>query len=102
MLRFVPFRYNRGIVDKWLLIAPAHDWISVYDEGHLILEVEKVPRNVRPGGIAGFDAWLISFSSPGFFSRLKEKGTLAKDAWGVIGSAYVLIKSPDNRANLPT
>ncbi|KAF9054523.1 X-domain of DnaJ-containing-domain-containing protein [Panaeolus papilionaceus] len=24
---------------------------------------------------------------PGFFSRLKEKGTLAKDLWGVIGSA---------------
>ncbi|KZT07224.1 DnaJ-domain-containing protein [Laetiporus sulphureus 93-53] len=24
---------------------------------------------------------------PGFFSRLKEKGTVAKDAWGVIGSA---------------
>jgi len=24
---------------------------------------------------------------PGFFSRLKEKGALAKDAWGVIGSA---------------
>lgn len=24
---------------------------------------------------------------PGFFSRLKEKGTMAKDAWGVIGSA---------------
>lgn len=24
---------------------------------------------------------------PGFFSRLKEKGSLAKDAWGVIGSA---------------
>ncbi|KAJ3775991.1 X-domain of DnaJ-containing-domain-containing protein [Lentinula raphanica] len=24
---------------------------------------------------------------PGFFSRLKEKGTLAKDVWGVIGSA---------------
>ncbi|KAG2011853.1 DnaJ domain-containing protein, variant 2 [Coprinopsis cinerea AmutBmut pab1-1] len=24
---------------------------------------------------------------PGFFSRLKEKGTLAKDMWGVIGSA---------------
>jgi hypothetical protein len=27
--------------------------------------------------------------SPGFFSRLKEKGALAKDVWGVIGSAYV-------------
>lgn len=24
---------------------------------------------------------------PGFFSRLKEKGSVAKDAWGVIGSA---------------
>ncbi|TCD62335.1 hypothetical protein EIP91_007054 [Steccherinum ochraceum] len=24
---------------------------------------------------------------PGFFSRLKEKGAVAKDAWGVIGSA---------------
>ncbi|KAG9052225.1 hypothetical protein FS842_010295 [Serendipita sp. 407] len=24
---------------------------------------------------------------PGFFSRLKEKGTMVKDAWGVIGSA---------------
>ncbi|KAI0079403.1 DnaJ-domain-containing protein [Panus rudis PR-1116 ss-1] len=24
---------------------------------------------------------------PGFFSRLKEKGTVAKEAWGVIGSA---------------
>ncbi|KAH8093219.1 DnaJ-domain-containing protein [Cristinia sonorae] len=24
---------------------------------------------------------------PGFFSRLKEKGAIAKDAWGVIGSA---------------
>jgi hypothetical protein len=26
--------------------------------------------------------------SAGFWSRLKEKGSLAKDAWGVIGSAY--------------
>jgi hypothetical protein len=25
--------------------------------------------------------------SPGFFSRLKEKGAMVKDAWGVIGSA---------------
>lgn len=25
--------------------------------------------------------------SPGFFSRLKEKGSFAKDVWGVIGSA---------------
>lgn len=28
--------------------------------------------------------------SPGFFSRLKEKGAMAKETWGVIGSAYVL------------
>ena len=24
---------------------------------------------------------------PGFWSKLKEKGAVAKDAWGVIGSA---------------
>lgn len=29
----------------------------------------------------------IVIYSPGFFSRLKEKGSLAKDVWGVIGSA---------------
>lgn len=33
------------------------------------------------------------FYSPGFFSRLKEKGALAKDVWGVIGSAYVSVLS---------
>ena len=27
--------------------------------------------------------------SGGFWSKLKEKGSVAKDAWGVIGSAYV-------------
>jgi len=26
--------------------APAYDWISVYDEGHLIPKVKEVPRNV--------------------------------------------------------
>lgn len=31
----------------------------------------------------------LTFHSPGFFSRLREKGAMAKDAWGVIGSAYV-------------
>lgn len=28
--------------------------------------------------------------SPGFFSRLKEKGTMVKEMYGVIGSACVL------------
>lgn len=27
--------------------------------------------------------------SAGFWSRMKEKGSVAKDAWGVIGSAFV-------------
>lgn len=27
------------------------------------------------------------YISPGIFSRLKEKGSFAKDVWGVIGSA---------------
>jgi hypothetical protein len=36
---------------------------------------------------------LINIRRPGFFSRLKEKGAVAKDAWGVIGSAYVVDSS---------
>jgi len=28
--------------------------------------------------------------SPGIWSKLKEKGAVAKDAWGVIGSACVI------------
>jgi len=31
----------------------------------------------------------MNYNSPGFWSRLKEKGAVAKDAWGVIGSACV-------------
>lgn len=30
---------------------------------------------------------VLIYRSPGFWSRLKEKGSIAKDAWGVIGSA---------------
>lgn len=37
---------------------------------------------------------------PGFFSRLKEKGTLAKDAWGVIGSALNVQASIEQMAKL--
>ncbi|KAF8519020.1 DnaJ domain-containing protein [Hysterangium stoloniferum] len=37
---------------------------------------------------------------PGFFSRLKEKGTLAKDAWGVIGSALGVQASIEEMARL--
>ncbi|KAF8523618.1 X-domain of DnaJ-containing-domain-containing protein [Gautieria morchelliformis] len=37
---------------------------------------------------------------PGFFSRLKEKGTLAKDAWGVIGSALGVQASIEQMARL--
>lgn len=29
------------------------------------------------------------FYSPGFFSRLKDKGAMAKDVWRIIGSASV-------------
>ncbi|GJJ08325.1 hypothetical protein Clacol_002536 [Clathrus columnatus] len=37
---------------------------------------------------------------PGFFSRLKEKGALAKDAWGVIGSALNVQASIEQMAKL--
>lgn len=33
----------------------------------------------------------LIFKSPGFWSKLKEKGAVAKDAWGVIGSACVFL-----------
>ena len=34
-----------------------------------------------------FSALTPLFLSPGFWSRLKEKGSMAKDIWGVVGSA---------------
>jgi hypothetical protein len=30
------------------LTASAYDWISVYDESHLVPEVEEVPGDVSP------------------------------------------------------
>ena len=30
---------------------------------------------------------MLIFDSPGFWSKIKEKGSVAKEAWGVIGSA---------------
>ena len=85
-----------------MLVAPAYDWISVHDESHLVPEVEEIPWDVSPASFVELGASLTSLSSPGFFSRLKEKGALAKDAWGVIGSAYVLIESPDIHADIST
>lgn len=83
-----------------MLAAPAYNRISIYDESNLVPEVEEISWHVSPASFFERSASLISSSSPGFFSRLKEKGVLAKDAWGVIGSAYVLIGSPDIRAKL--
>jgi len=37
---------------------------------------------------------------PGFFSRLKEKGILAKDAWGVIGSIFGVQASIEEMSRL--
>ena len=30
---------------------------------------------------------MLIYDSPGFWSKIKEKGSVAKEAWGVIGSA---------------
>lgn len=69
------------------LIAAAYDWQCIHDESILFHEVTEIFGNVRRSLL--FILHLIHpwLCSPGFFSRIKEKGTLAKDVWGVIGSA---------------
>lgn len=59
----------------------------IYDEGIVLHEVTEIPWHVRFPIFHVLDLTLTQPSSPGFFSRLKEKGALAKDVWGVIGSA---------------
>ena len=85
-----------------MLVAPAYDWISVHDESYIVPEVEEIPWHVSLASFVELGASLTPPSSPGFFSRLKEKGALAKDAWGVIGSAYVLIKPLDIHTDIST
>lgn len=65
----------------------ARDWKCLYDEINFIHEVEEIPGHVSPVMSLDVSASSCLLSSPGFFSRLKEKGALAKDVWGVIGSA---------------
>lgn len=71
--------------------ASAYHWQRIYDESYILLKVEKVFGDVSLVVSVVLIGLLMSCThdSPGFFSRLKEKGTLAKDVWGVIGSAYV-------------
>jgi hypothetical protein len=84
----------REIFDEFSFVAPPHDWIGVHDESHLVLEVEEVPWHVSSDSPVELDASLTSLSSPGLFSRLREKGALAKDVWGATKRMYVLIESP--------
>ena len=68
-------------------IVAAYDWKCVHDEGFLIYEVAEVFGNVRYSLLNAVPLFMVGLLySPGFFSRIKEKGTLAKDVWGVIGS----------------
>ena len=73
--------------------AFACDWERVHGQSHVVLQVAQVFGDVRAFSFSLSFLLICSdyLSSPGFFSRLKEKGSIAKDAWGVIGSAYVVI-----------
>jgi len=69
------------------LLAATYNRERLYNEGYVFHEVPQVFGHVS---LRFSSTWLTltySVRSPGFFSRLKEKGTLAKDVWGVIGSA---------------
>lgn len=67
--------------------AVTHNWNSIYHEGDVIFKVEEVLGDVS-GAIIG-PLFPFTWRSAGFWSRMKEKGSIAKDAWGVIGSAFV-------------
>lgn len=68
--------------------AATNNRYGVYDEGNVLHEIEEVLGDVSGAAVD----LLFSFiwRSAGFWSRVKEKGSVAKDAWGVIGSAFVL------------
>ena len=80
------FLFSFWFFDQAMLVVIAHDWEHLHYESHIVYEVPQVLGHVSI-------RFLIQRSvtekmySPGFFSRLKEKGTFAKDVWGVIGTA---------------
>lgn len=70
------------------MTAATCNWDSLHDEGYFIYEVEKISRDVS-SALFGSLIDSLMWRSAGFWSRMKEKGSVAKDAWGVIGSAFV-------------
>lgn len=65
----------------------AHYRDSIYDESFLILQIAQIFGNASYSIYPPLHLIIFVTYSPGFFSRLKEKGSLAKDVWGAIGSA---------------
>ncbi|QRV74203.1 X-domain of DnaJ-containing [Ceratobasidium sp. AG-Ba] len=66
---------------------------------HTIGEQHDRPGNVRTFRISFYDEAQL-WSSPGFVSRLKEKGAVAKEAWGVLGSAIGVQHTMEDMARL--
>ena len=81
---FLASCYVCSVRERRCLVATRH-WHCLYHESNFILEVEEIPW-----AVSRCDVVLPRSSqrfSAGFWSRMKEKGSVAKDAWGVIGSA---------------
>lgn len=66
------------------LVASCH-WHRLQYESLFVLEVKEIPWAVSRCDVVLPQS--SQHSSAGFWSRIKEKGSVAKDAWGVIGSA---------------
>ena len=67
-------------------IVAAYYWKRVHPEGHDFPQIAKVLGHVSL--FLTFDVIpMLIYDSPGFWSKIKEKGSVAKEAWGVIGSA---------------
>ncbi len=64
----------------------SYDWQCLHHEGYIIPQVQEVSGHVRVAHRMPTLS-LIVVPSAGFFSRLKEKGAMAKEVWGVVGSA---------------
>lgn len=81
------FLFTQLLIVDYLVVA-AYDWQCIHDESFLVYEVAEVFGNVRCSLLNPHSVLIHRWPcSPGFFSRIKEKGSLAKDVWGVIGSA---------------
>lgn len=87
MLKYEALFPRQVIHTDQICAAATYYWQRLHDEGYQLHEEPQAIRNVSSRNHLEQCRLLTYEPSPGFFSRLKEKGAMVKDAWGVIGSA---------------